>query len=410
MNTEGRNHSRTGFQPVSPTGVSPVELAAESRPRLWAGTHRQDACETDRRDACATSYSRRPVVFQIVLCLLAPLICPVLNAAGVSYPIKVSENGRHFVDQKGEPFLYHADTGWHLFEKLTRAEVEQYLENRRRKGFNTVQVQLLAETRENHTNAMGAAPLLRTHDLSTPNEAFFAHVDWALRKANEKGIQLVIAPAWLGCCEAGWKHILKTNGVEKCREFGRYLGRRYQQSPNVMWLQGGDKDPGQFLPYVNAMAAGLKETDSNHLHTAHAGSPKSAMEFYANEPWLGVNSTYTYSPNITNVGRPQFHVYAATLADYNRRPIKPTIMIESAYENERNSQPRWIRREAWWSVLSGAAGHAFGNAPIYFFRSGWQQALDGTGSGDMAHLKKLFDQVAWHKLVPDQKHELVTAG
>jgi hypothetical protein len=209
----------------------------------------------------------------------------------------------------------------------------------------------------------------------------------------------------------GWlENIMKTNGVEKCRAFGRFLGERYKNFPNLLWLQGGDKDPGEFMPFVQALASGIDETDPNHLHTAHAGSPKSAMEFYADAPWLDVNSTYTYSPNITNVGRPQFHVYAATLADYNRRPIKPTIMIESAYENERGSQPQWIRRQAWWAVLSGAAGHAFGNAPIYFFKAGWREALDATGSRDMAQLKKCFDEVAWHKLVPDQKHEFVTAS
>ena len=345
------------------------------------------------------------------LLLIFLAACPAwLAAAAVQYPIRVSDNARHFVDQNGQPFLYHADTGWHLFEKLNRDEVERYLENRRQKGFNTVQVQLLAETRENHTNAIGATPLLRAHDLSRPNEAFFAHVDWVLRTAQGKGIQLAIAPAWLGCCQAGWKHILKTNGVEKCQAFGRYLGQRYREFPNILWLLGGDKDPGEFMPFVRAIANGLKETDPNHLHTAHAGSPKSAMEYYAKEAWLDVNTTYTYSPNITNVGRPQFHVYAATLADYNRPPTKPTIMIESAYENERGSQPQWIRRQAWWALLSGAAGHAFGNSPIYFFSQGWQQALDSTGAHDMSHLKKLFDEVPWQKLVPDQEHALVIAG
>ena len=347
-----------------------------------------------------------------VLHLAVLMTCALSSATAgaVSYPIRVSANHRHLVDQNDAPFLYHADTGWHLFEKLTRAEVEAYLENRRAKGFNTVQVQLLAETCEDHTNAIGVAALLRTHDLGTPNEAFFAHVDWVLRTAEARGIQLVIAPAWLGCCQAGWKHIMKTNGVEKCRAFGRYLGARYKNFPNIMWLQGGDKDPGEFLPFVNAIATGIDETDPNHLHTAHAGSPKSAMDFYAGEPWLDVNSTYTYSPNVTNVGRSQFHVYAATLADYNRRPIKPTIMIESAYENERDSKLQWIRRQAWWAVLSGGAGHAFGNAPIYFFKPDWRDALDATGSRDLAHLKMFFDAVAWHKLVPDQKHEFVTAG
>ena len=124
----------------------------------------------------------------------------------------------------------------------------------------------------------------------------------------------------------------------------------------------------------------------------------------------GVNSTYTYSPNIPSVGRPQFHVYAASLRDYNRTPVKPSILLESAYENERNSRPQWIRRQAYWSVLSGCTGHCIGNLPIYNFDPGWLRAMEQSASRDISHLKKLFDAVAWHKLVPDQQHKLVVGG
>ena len=103
----------------------------------------------------------------MLLNLAVLMMCALASATAgdVSYPIRVSANHRHLVDQNDAPFLYHADTGWHLFEKLTRAEVEAYLENRRAKGFNTVQVQLLAETCEDHTNAIGAAALSATIQL-----------------------------------------------------------------------------------------------------------------------------------------------------------------------------------------------------------------------------------------------------
>lgn len=331
------------------------------------------------------------------------------DGGSVVYPLKISENKRYLVDQKNRPFLYHADTGWLLFHKLTRNEVEQYLENRRQKGFNTIQVQILAWQTE-LTNRDGHHPLAARNDLSKPNEPFFAHVDWVIRKAYQKGIQLTIAPVWLGSGKSGWKDIMKANGPEKCREFGRYLGQRYRDFPNLMWLMGGDRDPGEYRQVVNALAEGIKETDPNHLMTAHAGSPMSAAQQYPTESWLDVNTTYCYSPNITSVGRPQFHVYAASLADYNRTPVKPFFLVESAYENERNSKPQWITRQAYWCILSGSTGQAIGNHPIYEFGPGWQKEMENHASRDMARLYKFFGNLPWHKLVPDQKHEVLVAG
>lgn len=52
------------------------------------------------------------------------------------FPIKVSANGRYLIDQRENPFFYLADTGWQIFNKLTKTEAEQYLEDRKKKGFN----------------------------------------------------------------------------------------------------------------------------------------------------------------------------------------------------------------------------------------------------------------------------------
>ena len=43
-------------------------------------------------------------------------------AAEPEFPLKVSGNHRYLVDQAGAPFLYHADTPWTLFTKLTEGE------------------------------------------------------------------------------------------------------------------------------------------------------------------------------------------------------------------------------------------------------------------------------------------------
>ena len=69
-------------------------------------------------------------------------------------------------------------------------------------------------------------------------------------------------------------------------------------------------------------------------------------------------------------------------------------------------------------MLSGACGQFFGNNPIWHFdgpglypaKTTWQKALDGTGSGDMARLCKMFADLPWHQLIPEANHAIVTEG
>jgi hypothetical protein len=85
-------------------------------------------------------------------------------------------------------------------------------------------------------------------------------------------------------------------------------------------------------------------------------------------------------------------------------------MIESTYEGEHNAPPVQIRRQAYWSLLSGATGHFFGNNPIWGAFGGWEAALDSPGAQDMMRLHDLFLSRPWHTLVPDQRHTVITQG
>src|SRR5260221_4886727 len=57
--------------------------------------------------------------------------------------LKVSSNGRYFVDQDGKPFFYLGDTAWFLFQRLDRKELDDYLKGRARKGFTVIQAYVL---------------------------------------------------------------------------------------------------------------------------------------------------------------------------------------------------------------------------------------------------------------------------
>jgi hypothetical protein len=335
------------------------------------------------------------------LILCSALAC-LLHAAGAGpYPVRVAADHRHLVDQNGAPFLIHGDTPWSLIVGLTRQEAEQYLENRRRKGFNSIIVNLIEHKYRGPVNRYGDGPFTTPGDFSTPNEKYFEHADWVIRKAAEKGIQVFLAPIYLGYIgtDEGWIEESLANGPEKCRAWGQYVGKRYRNFDNLVWIIGGDRNPDKARDHVNAVARGIKEFDHRHLFTAHCHPENSALDQYKDDGWLHVNNTYTYGI-----------VHKKLLADYRRAPAMPYFLTESTYEGEHNATPVQIRRQAYWAILCGAAGQFLGNRPIWLFDPGWQTAMDATGSQDMVRLKALFNSRPWHELVPDVKREVVIDG
>ena len=117
-----------------------------------------------------------------------------------AFPLRVEAGTRYLVDAQGAPFLIHGDTAWSLIAQLTRRDIDTYLEDRARRGFNAILVNLL----EHHfaarapANAQGDAPFLTAGDFATPNPAYFAHAEYAIARAAEKGMLVMLTPAYMG--------------------------------------------------------------------------------------------------------------------------------------------------------------------------------------------------------------------
>src|SRR3954471_417238 len=80
------------------------------------------------------------IVSTVIFLLMTTAIVAQTNN---SRRLKISPSHRYFTDQAGNPFFWLGDTGWLLFSKLTREEAVQYLEDRRKKGFNVIQAMVL---------------------------------------------------------------------------------------------------------------------------------------------------------------------------------------------------------------------------------------------------------------------------
>jgi Protein of unknown function (DUF4038) len=99
-----------------------------------------------------------------------------------------------------------------------------------------------------------------------------------LRIAADHGMVVLLDPietiSWLG--------ILRKNGTSKAFEYGQYLGNRYKDFPNIIWMHGND-----FQSWRNAADDALVQA----------------------VPWaplIELNAAYTYFPT-----------YAQVLTEYN---------------------------------------------------------------------------------------------
>jgi hypothetical protein len=330
------------------------------------------------------------------------------TSAGPAFPLKASANNRYLVDQGNVPFLMIGDSPQALIGNLSRLEAETFIANRRMYGVNALWINLLCNDttgcKPDGSTFDGIAPFVVAGDLATPNLAYFQRADEMIRLAATYGMLVILDPIEI----AGWLNILKANGVPKAFAYGQYLGNRYKNFPNIIWMHGNDfqswRNP-EHTALVQAVALGIKDADPNHLHTVQLNFlTSSSMDDPSWAPIIGLNAAYTYYPT-----------YAQLLKDYNRSELKPLIMAEANYEFEHNpntdgGSTQILRRQAYWSMLSGVTGQLYGSLYTWRLAPGWQTRLDTPGIVQFAHMSQLFGSRKWHELIPDQDHTVVIRG
>jgi hypothetical protein len=334
---------------------------------------------------------------------------------GASFPVKVSStNPRILVDQNNAPFLVAGDSPHALFVNLTSADAAAYLADRAARGINSLWVNLLCvrpvEGRPDGSLLDGTRPFTRTvpntssYDLTAPNEPYFAHVDEVIRMAATNGIVVMLDPIET----AGLLQMAIDNGLARCRAYGQYLGNRYKDFPNLIWLNGNDFQKWSVAAndaVIASVALGIKDKAPNQLQTLELNYQASCSLDDTN--WasiVGLNLAYTY-----------YATYAEVLRGYNQSANVPVFMGEANFECETNGDEdggslHILRMQEYWTMLSGATGQLYGHKYIWRFLPGWQSQLDSPGMVQFAYMKSLFGDRKWYDLVPDQAHIFVTDG
>ncbi|TLV03218.1 glycoside hydrolase family 140 protein [Dyadobacter luticola] len=334
----------------------------------------------------------------------------------------VSSNKR-FIQKEGKPFFWLGDTAWELFHRLDREDADYYLKKRAAQGFTVIQAVALAEFDGLEVpNLYGDKPLT-DNDPTKPNEAYFKHVDYIIDKAAEYGLNIAFLPTWGDkVFKSTWGKGPEVFNEANAATYGKWLGTRYKNKKNIIWVMGGDRNPRagtRDIEIWRAMATGIEAGvggADKALITYHPQPNKEgSAEWFYNESWFDFNMFQTGHCRDSPI-------YDNIKGSYDRQLIKPVIDGEPIYEDhpvcfnakENGTSSAYdVRKSAYLDLLAGAFGHTYGchdiwqmyspnreavNAPHIF----WQQALDLPGALEMKYVRRLIESRPMLDRVPDQ--------
>jgi len=368
----------------------------------------------------------RSLLFAALTIALAPGHAAALVGPA---PLAVHPSGRFLVDVRGNPFRIHGDVAWDLPTKMTLAQVRHYLDDRKARGFNLVQIQLTQPVDYVARNwryyppfvwekapepAQGTGrPFLKTvsgntwagewgtADWSTPNDVYFAWIERIVLEAAARGIVIQMVPAYMGFDHSdgsgsgawsdGWWPTINNSANTRAvmSGFGTYLANGHgvfgglKSHPNIIWEMGVDMIPDsaswqaeEGTARLKAMMTAIQATGDKHLWTGHWRGEYLSTYSRAFGPFMQIQSIYTNGNptsgptyGATRYGY-QFKPTSATQGNYGSAaapPAVPTVLTETSYEGSYVGAPTaaQVRQEMWGGVLSGIAGAIFGNDAIW---------------------------------------------
>jgi PKD repeat protein len=322
--------------------------------------------------------------------------------------VVLSANGKYLINLvTGQPVFLVAEQGFDLDQGLSDSDLEAYLSDRSSKGFNLIWMAVVDNSYSVNPpyDAQGNLPF-SGGDFLNMQPAYFAHLDYVLNRMAAYGITALLGPAFSGApcgpLPSGYCLSMEAASDATMTAYGQYLGDRYKNFSNIIWLIGGDMDSSSDLKAKhNDIAVGIKSKDPVHLMTAENIRGESSLDIWSGYSWLNLNGLYNVPSDIP----------AAANSNFTRSNFLPEFMMEDFCENEHSETPLGLRTEGYWAVLNGAyLGRQFCNFPLYSFKTGWQAQLNSEGSVSQSFLGKLFRSREHWLLTPDIGHAVVTAG
>jgi hypothetical protein len=340
--------------------------------------------------------------------------------------INVSQNKRFLITASGKPFFWLGDTAWEFFHRLNRNDAEDYLKNRQEKGFTVIQAVVLAEIDGvNSPNSNGDRPLI-DNDPSKPNEAYFNYVDELIKLAGKYNLYIGLLPTWGDKVTHLWGAGPVVFTPENARIYGKFLGNRYKNYKNILWILGGDRpaitSDHDYRPVWREMALGIDEgTGIRTFKTYHPMGGNSSSAWLQDESWLDMHMMQS-----GHGGGHDVPTWEMISSDYQLSPTRPVLDGEPNYEDHPVSPwPKWdpqngyfndydVRKQLYRSVFAGGCGVTYGHHSIWQFITpqrepithpmifDWKEALDRPGVNQLKYLRQLMESRPFLERIPDQ--------
>lgn len=323
--------------------------------------------------------------------------------------LKVHDEKNYLMWEDGTPFYYLADTAWELAHKLNKSEAQYYLSVRKNQGFNVIQIVALPEFDGLRTrNAYGHRPLeiseKNVQDFKIPKSKpnYWTDLDDIIKMAQDMDLFIALLPTWGDKFNKKQGSGPEIFNEQNAYEYGKWLGTRYSDYWNIIWVLGGDRplETKVHKLIIDKMAAGLREGDQgSHLMTYHPSGAASSVDFVSGKEYIDFHS-------IQSGHGMECYDSWRMVGRTKKTENKPCIDLEPRYERfpacfKPEIGYEWdtadIRQNNYWNMMEGVCGHTYGHRAVWCFNHvavkdnpySWYEALMEEGALQMQYLKQL---------------------
>jgi hypothetical protein len=329
---------------------------------------------------------------------------------------KVSRNGRYFLDQRGRPVMLKGDTAWGLVFNAGRyrggttwrSDIRGYVKARAGKGFNTVYVAALGNTINGGRYDSGATwdgvspwkggstTAIGPH-VGTLRDAYWKRVDYLLKTAKSAGVTVMLDVIYGQDIGDGGPGAMAPDSGNlpsdaKMRTYGRLLGQRYRNFPNLIWMIGGDYF-GTADRKIGLTLKALRKAGAKQLISVENWDHSSSYSTSLGRKFAQWANVYSYAPTYRWCQRAWL------------KKTRPLVWADGYYdENSGAGNNLLYRQEVGWALTSGSRGSVYGAEAVWSWASGSLSAArhPGPAARQMVAAWKAVSRLHhWYRLVPD---------
>ncbi len=339
------------------------------------------------------------------------------TAFDVHGPIGVSDDGRYLQHADGKPFFWLGDTAWNGALKSGEEGWSRYLADRSSKHFSAIQF-VSTQWRSADADAEGRAAYEEGDPLLV-NPAFWQRMDDKVKAINDAGMLAVPVVLW-GLGNPEEVPVPGRLPESDAVYLAKYITARYG-AHHVAWFLGGDDDySGDLGERWRRIGRAVYGGRHHAPVTLHQRGLQWHFDNFAEEDWLNF-LIYQSGHGDGDQTLAWTHSGPPSRA-WESPPYKPIINSEPNYEDHLAYQSRQphsaynIRRASYWSLLATpTAGVSYGAHGIWSWETEtgvpkdhegtgeakpWFEAVDLSGSGDLAVAFEIFDSIDWWELRP----------